>query len=49
MVQAFAYTVAGGIPALIVTYGLALALHVPEASSLETLIGRFLPKKGIVG
>ena len=45
VVQAFVYTCAGGIPALLVTYGLALALHVPEASSLETLIGRFLPKK----
>ena len=45
VLQAFAYTVAGGIPALLVTYGLALAFHVPEASALESLLGRFLPKR----
>lgn len=43
VVQAFLYTVAGGVPSLVVTYGLALALKVPEASSITTVLGRFAP------
>ena len=45
VIQAFAYTCVAGVAALAVTYGLALALHVPEASALESLMGRFLPKR----
>ena len=33
---------AGGIPAVLVTYGLAIALKVPESSVIRTLVGRFL-------
>lgn len=43
VLRAFAYTVAGGIPSLLVTYGLALALKVPEASTITTVVGRFSP------
>ena len=33
-------TVAGGIPSVVVTFGLALALKVPEASFITSLLGR---------
>lgn len=41
VLQAFLRCVAGGIPALVVTYGLALLLHMPEAASLNALLARF--------
>ena len=34
--------VAGGIPAVLVTYGLAIALKVPESSVIRTLAARFV-------
>lgn len=37
--QAFAYVVAGGLIALVVTFGLAIALHVPEASFVKSIMG----------
>ena len=36
--------VIAGIPSLIVTYGLALALHVPEANTIHTLLARILKR-----
>lgn len=38
--QAFGYVVAGGVASLAVTFGLALALHVPEASFLRTIANK---------
>lgn len=40
MAQAFAYALAGGVPALVVTFGLAAALKVPEASIVTSLLAR---------
>lgn len=42
MLRSVAYCVAGGVPALIVTYGMALVLHVPEAGMISRLAGRML-------
>ena len=42
MLRSVAYCVAGGVPALIVTYGMALVLHVPEAGMISRLAGRLL-------
>ena len=42
MMRALIATVAGGIPAVLVTFGLALALRVPEASFISALLGRFI-------
>ncbi len=39
--KALAYVVAGGLPALAVTYGLSLALHVPESRYLSQVFARF--------
>lgn len=33
-------TVAGGVPAVLVTYGLAIALRIPEASAVNALLAR---------
>lgn len=38
--QAFGYVVAGGIVSLAVTFGLALALRVPEAAFLRTIVNK---------
>ncbi len=40
MLRSLAYCVAGGIPALVVTYGGALLLHVPEAAVIGRLARR---------
>lgn len=37
------YCVCAGIPAVLVTYGVAIALHMPEASTFSNLLGRLLP------
>ena len=44
MVQALAYTVAGGVLALVVTFGLAVALRLPEASFISGMVSRVLPR-----
>lgn len=41
--QAALYCVLGGIPALLVTFGLAVVLKLPEAHIITMLLGRFLP------
>ncbi|MDO4537087.1 MAG: murein biosynthesis integral membrane protein MurJ [Coriobacteriales bacterium] len=46
VMQALAYTVAGGVPAVLVTFGAAIALKMPEADTFRRLLGRFLPKRG---
>ena len=42
--QALIQIVAGGIPAVLVTFGVALAMHLPEVSAIEQLAGRLLGK-----
>ena len=42
VIQALLTCVVAGIPAVVVTYGLAVALHVPEASAVTTVINRLL-------
>ncbi len=39
--EALVHTVAAGLPALLVTFGLALAFKVPESSVMRSLVGRF--------
>lgn len=45
MAQALGCALAGGIPALAVTFGIALALKLPEASFVATLVGRFARRR----
>ena len=40
LVRALAYTVAGGLPAVLVTFGIAVALHLDEASFVGDLLAR---------
>ena len=42
VLQAFGYVVAGGVAALVVTYGLALAFKVPGSAFIGRLVGRLL-------
>ena len=46
ILQALAYVVAGGLVSLAVTFGLAIKLHVPEASFVGNLIGKLCSKLG---
>ncbi len=46
MAQAFAYAVAGGVPALLVTFGLAVAAKIPEASFVSGIVSR-LTRRGV--
>ena len=41
-VQAVAYCAIGGVPALVVTFGLGIALKLPEASFARAIVGRFI-------
>ena len=43
MLKAILYCVVGGIPALIVTYGGAILLKVPEAGTIRHAAARFIP------
>ena len=43
--RAVLYTVAAGVPSVLVTYGLALLLHFPESSAISSVVSRFLPKR----
>ena len=43
--QALMYTAAGGIPAVLVTFGIAIARNMPEAATFNSILGRFLPKR----
>lgn len=45
MLKGILYSVIGGIPALIVTYGGAVALKIPEADAIGRLMNRFLPAR----
>ena len=42
VIQALLTCVVAGIPAVLVTYGLAVALHIPEASAVTTIVNRLL-------
>ena len=46
MLRALLYAFAGGIPALIVTFGIAIKLNLPEVSFIRSMLGRFLPARG---
>ena len=39
--RALISVVVGGIPAVLVTFGLAFAFHVPEVAVMERLLARF--------
>ena len=39
------YCVLAGVPALVVTYGLAFLLRMPEARLIKTLTRRFLRRR----
>lgn len=40
--QAIVYLAIAGIPSVLVTFGLAVALKLPEASIIRSLVGRFI-------
>lgn len=44
LIQAFGYIVAGGLVSLIVTFGLAHKLHIPEASFITNIAGKVFRK-----
>lgn len=44
--EALVLVVAGGIPSLVVTYGLAAALRLPEMSAVNAILGRLLRRRG---
>lgn len=44
--QAVAYTAVAGIPAVLVTFGIAVARNMPEAATFNSILGRLLPKRG---
>ncbi|WP_290996249.1 murein biosynthesis integral membrane protein MurJ [Gordonibacter sp.] len=44
--QAFAYVIAGGVVALVVTFGLSMKLHVPEAAFVTSIVGKVKGKLG---
>ena len=46
ILQALAYTVIAGIPAVAVTFGIAVARNMPEAATFSRILGRLLPKRG---
>jgi putative peptidoglycan lipid II flippase len=45
IVKALIYVIVAGIPTLIVTYGLSIALHAPESRFLSQVLGRFTPQR----
>ena len=45
MLVALLYAVAGGIPAVLVTFGVAIARNMPEVAFLSSMLSRFLPKR----
>lgn len=44
MAQSLVYVVAGGLPALLVTFGIAVALKLPEASFVTRMVSRVVPR-----
>ncbi len=44
--QALAYVAVGGIASLVVTFGLAMKLHVPEAAFVTSIAGKVKGKLG---
>ena len=41
MVRSLLYAMAGGIPALIVTFGVAIRMKLPEVSFISSMVARF--------
>ncbi|MGI6230304.1 MAG: lipid II flippase MurJ [Tractidigestivibacter sp.] len=46
VLQSILYCVLGGIPALVVTYGLAIATHMPEARFVKSALKRLTRRRG---
>lgn len=46
IVRAVAYALAGGIPAVAITFGGGIALRLPEVSFISSMLGRFIPGLG---
>ena len=44
--QAVLYAVAGGVPAVLVTFGIAVVRGMPEAATFSRILSRFLPSRG---
>lgn len=45
MLVALLYAVAGGVPAVAITFGIAIARDMPEVAFLSSMLGRFLPAR----
>ena len=45
MSRSVLYCVVAGVPAVLVTYGLAVALKAPEAAAVNTILARFGRKR----
>lgn len=45
MITAFMYAVIGGIPAVLLTFGVAIVRGMPEVAFLSSMFGRLLPKR----
>ncbi len=46
MMRSLVYCVIGGLPALLVTFGLAMWKKMPEVAVLSSMLGRFVPSRG---
>ena len=44
--QAVLYALAGGVPAVLVTFGIAVVRGMPEAATFSRILSRFVPSKG---
>ena len=44
--QAVLYTLAAGVPAVLVTFGIAVVRGMPEAATFSRILSRFVPSKG---
>lgn len=45
MLRSLAYAVIGGVPALVVTFGIAIKMKLPEVSFITSMLERFLPHR----
>lgn len=45
IVRSILYAVAGGVPAVVITFGIAIALKLPEVSFVSSMVRRVLPRR----
>ncbi len=45
IIRALLYALVGGVPAVLITFGLGIALKLPEVSFIRSLVARFLPSR----